>query len=278
MISSSTHASDLSCFAAALESARRDGLADAINDAPAAPPVTGAYPKEPAFFFSCDAKYAGMCFTLLTSISEHSPGVRCHVHLIDAAPDTESAAKNIPVNLSFTHERSGLTNQKAQWAYYNAVRFVRFAEALEHASGPLWIADVDALVTEDIRPLLSVTSDIAFRMRPGRSALNEQVSACLVQGSPASRDFFNHVSRFIRSRPLWWGIDQLALFSALALYQPDAELIGPNIAAVEADKPGMFWFTAGTAKKSLLRDDTPYAHEFRRVANNYVKLWASSQG
>ncbi len=176
MLSSPTHASDLSCFAAVIESARREGLADPINDAPEAAPVTGAYPKEPAFFFSCDAKYAGMCFTLLTSISEYSPGVRCHVHLIDAAPDTELAARNIPVELSFTHERSGLSEQKAQWAYYNAIRFVRFAEALEGASGPLWIADVDALVTGDIRPLLSVTSEVSFRMRPGRSALNEQVS------------------------------------------------------------------------------------------------------
>ena len=277
MLSSPTHASDLSSFAAVIEAARRDGLADAINDAPAANPVTGAYPKEPAFFFSCDAKYAGMCFTLLTSISEYSPGVRCHVHLIDAAPETELGARNIPVNLSFTQERSGLTDQKAQWAYYNAIRFVRFAEALEHNTGPLWIADVDAIVTGDIRPLLSVSSEVAFRMRPGRAPLNEQVGACLVQGSPASRDFFNHVSRFIRSRPMWWGIDQLALFSALARYQTDVELLGPDVAAVEADKPGLFWFTAGAAKKSLLQDDTQYAREFRRVANKYVSLRASSQ-
>lgn len=277
MLSSPTHAFDLSCFAAAIESARRDGLADAINDAPEVAPVIGAYPKEPSFFFSCDARYAGMCFTLLTSISEYSPGVRCHVHLIDADPNTESAARNIPVNLSFTHERSGLPDQKEQWAYYNAMRFVRFAEALEHANGPLWIADVDALVTGDMRPLLSVTSDVSFRMRPGRAPLNEQVSACLVQGSPASQDFFNHVSRFIRSRPLWWGVDQLALFSALVRYQPDVKLLGPDIAAVEADKPGLFWFTAGAAKKSLLKDDTPYAREFRRVANKYVSLPASSQ-
>jgi hypothetical protein len=32
---------------------------------------------------------------------------------------------------------------------------------------------------------------------------------------------------------------------------------------VDAERPGLFWYTAGAAKDSLLTDTTPYARSYR---------------
>jgi len=277
----STHVSDLAELAEAIDAGRRVGLGVIQQPAETALPVTGSYPAKPAFFFSCDGDYFKvLCLILLSSISGHSPGARCYVHLVDAPPGIEALAKPIPLEFTFTRESSGLESAEKQVRlnYYNAIRFVRIAEALEHNSGPLWIADVDALVTRDVRSLLDTKAALAMRMRPGRAALNEHASACLVLGTTASRDFFRHVSRFILSRPLFWGFDQFAHFSALIEHNPGLELLGPDIEGVEADKPGAFRFTAGGQKLTLLTDKTPYAREFRRTRDAYFYLLANSQG
>lgn len=268
------HATSLEEMSDAFKSAKGLDLGQAIE----ARPVEGDYPREPAFFFGCDADYfQSFCVPLLASIAEHSPGARCHIHLMDPRPGIESLASPLRLSLSFTREFTGLTDKQARWDYYNAFRFVRFAEALKTNPGPLWIADVDALATRDVRPLLRSSCPLALRMRPGRSEAHNHVSACLVLGTAESRPFFDYVSAFIRSRQLFWGIDQLALFAAYVALEPCVELIGPDLAGVEEDKPGIFWFTGSSSKLRLLKDDTPYAREFRRVAQNYLNLRASSQ-
>lgn len=271
-------------YAAAVALANKDyaraGFGGAIKNPAPAPPVEGEYPIEPAFFFSCDGSYfKDLCLPLLMSISEHSPGLRCHVHLVDAPEGIEGLSAVIKLNLSFTRESSGFADadQQTRRAYYHAIRFVRFAEALERNPGPLWIADVDAVVTRDVRPLLSEKAPLAMRMRAGRLNLSSQASACLVLGTARSLDFFRYVSRFLRGNPLFWGIDQFALFSAFVALKPEIALIGPDLAGVEVDQPGAFWFTAGKQKRTLITDETPYALEYRRVARAYLKLLADSK-
>jgi len=239
----------------------------------ALPPVEGQYPTEPAFFFSCDAPYfKSLCVPLLMTIAEQSPGVRCHVHLIDSPDEIRSLASKLPLEMTFTREESGLLNadKRDRWNYYNAVRFIRFAEALERNPGPLWISDVDALVTKDVRAMLSTKSPLAMRLRAGRLSPNEQASACLVLGTSRSVAFFQYVSRFLRAKPFFWGIDQFALFSAFVALRPELELIGPETAGVVDDAPGTFWYTAGANKLTLLKDETPYARAFRRAAQAYL--------
>lgn len=268
------HATSLEEMGDAFQSAK--GLE--LGSVAQARPVVGDYPREPSFFFGCDGVFfQSFCIPLLASIAEHSPGVRCHVHLMDAKPGIESLASPLRLSLSYTREQTGLTDKQARWDYYNAFRFVRFAEALSVNPGPLWIADVDGLATKDVRPLLRSTWPLALRMRPGRSEAHNHVSACLVLGTAESRPFFEYVSAFIRSRPLFWGIDQLALLAAYVALKPSVELIGPDLTGVEEDKPGMLWFTGSSSKLRLLTDDTPYALEFRRVAQNYLNLLASSR-
>lgn len=40
-----------------------------------------------------------------------------------------------------------------------------------------------------------------------------------------------------------------------------------DLASVVHDTPGLFWYTAGPAKQSLLTDDHSYAKAFRRYAS-----------
>ncbi len=232
------------------------------------PPVAGEYPTEPAFFFSCDEHYfSALCRPLLASIAEHSPGVRCHVHLIDCDSAIMELVKTFPLALSFTNEHSGLKHapDHVRWNYYNAIRYIRFADAMERIEGPLWVADVDALVTGDIRPMLRAGEKAALRVRPGQLDPWHQIVASLAMGTRSSRPYFRRVADIIKAeiQHAWWGVDQYAMFSALLDMKSDVSLLGPNLAD-HGDVPALFWFTTGSRKLSLAAADSPYARLHRR--------------
>ncbi|MCB2057597.1 MAG: hypothetical protein KDE30_06740 [Novosphingobium sp.] len=233
----------------------------------ALPKVQGGRPHGPSFFFVCDKNYFRLlCRPLLWSLAEHAPDLPVHLHIMD--PDQDPTKLGLPLQITWSYEQSGelIMRHKFRPAfYYGAARFIRFAEFLEQCDGPLVIADVDSLATGDVKPLLASDS-LAMRVRPGRLEPWNQYSACLVRGAKPSLPYFRRVADILRASmtQLWWGVDQYALFSAALASQPDITLIGPDLASVDANSPGLFWFTAGKAKTLLETSDSEYAKLFRR--------------
>lgn len=233
-------------------------------------PVSGAYPKGPALFLCCDVEYFNvMAMPLLRSISEKSPDIHVHVHIMT---DRESVKLSPPreLNISFSAENASdiIRNYGIDPdIYYGTMRFVRFAEALRSASESLCMLDVDALALRDLRPLFNISSSIAMRVRPGRIEPWHQFSACMIRAHPSAYPYFHHVSEIIKASMsrLWWGFDQYALFSAWIDQRPQIQLLGPDFVDVgEHDAEAMVWMTAGKKKRTLLIDQTPYALMFQR--------------
>lgn len=238
------------------------------------PPVSGRYPEGPALFLSADRRYLKFfCLPLLRSIADKSPSTAVHIHLMDKDADAARALlARIPLSMSFTYEDAAATAAALgihESLYCGTARFLRFAEALEHSGGPLWISDVDGIVTGDLRPLFALDAPLAMRVRAGRLEPFHQYSACLVMGTPAARPYFQRVAAIIKADlpTAWWGLDQYALFSAALALKPALTLLGPEIAAVTNTQSGLFWYTAGKAKTTLSSDQTPFAAAYRAYAN-----------
>lgn len=227
------------------------------------PPITGSYPTDSALFVCCDSDYfRNFGIVLLRSVAENSPGLRVHIHLMNPAESLMGFIAPLNLAVTLTHE----TCPKNK-IYYHAARLARFADALDICAGSLLMTDTDALVTGDIRPIIS--GALSLRVRPGRVSDSEHFSACFLRGDKSSRPYFQRASEIMQahlSAP-WWGLDQYALYAAWTEQRPHMELIGPDTASVDADEPGLFWFTAGQNKRTLLTDSTPYARLFQRYIN-----------
>lgn len=222
------------------------------------PPVVGSYPEDSAYFLCCDGTYfRNFGIVLLRSIADRSPGMRVHMHLMNPDMSLLRFVESLPLKLSLSHETCLPSNK-----YYHAIRLVRFADALAQCKGSLLMTDVDALAGRDITEV--VKGPLALRVRAGRLSPWNQFSACFIRGDATSRPYFRKVAEIVKATPLWWGMDQYALFSAWTALKPALELIGPKIASVIDSEPGVFWFTAGEAKKNLLTAPSAYAKLFQR--------------
>jgi len=249
----------------------RFGLAPATA-AEQLPPVHGSYPTAGGLFLSCDVKYfAKHTIPLLVSLSLHSNETPVHIHFFGSNPAGVAAVlSRIGLKSSLTHEdpRPYIERTRIEpLGYYGAARLVRFEEAISQTTSPLWMADVDALSTS---PLPKTTNPLALRVRPGRVEPWNQFSACLIKGSRASLPYFRRVSAILKADlpHAWWGMDQQALYSAWLALKPEIQLIGPDLASVVEDVPGVLWFTAGLSKTRLTTDDTPYARLFRAYSSS----------
>ncbi|MCA0201974.1 MAG: hypothetical protein LCH56_14270 [Proteobacteria bacterium] len=244
-------------------------FAETVPGEPVAlPPVAGAWPVGPAFFIGCDPLYLRQYgLPLLRSIAAHAPGAPVHVHVM--GQDCPSL-NGLHLQLTVTTEDPSPILRRGVDAkmYYHAARLVRFTEALRHGSGPLVMADADALVTADPRPVFSIPGDVTLRVRAGRIEPWHHFSACLIRGTSAALPYFESVADIIRrffNNP-FWGLDQYALFAAYIRAKPNLTLFGPDLAGVLDDAPGVFWFTAGAAKKDLASSETPFAKLYRRYS------------
>jgi len=221
------------------------------------PAITGDYPRDSALFVCCDGNYfRKFGIVLLRSVADHNPGLRVHIHLMNPDLSLMRFVEPLPLIVSVSHEICP-HNRK----YYHAARLIRFSEALERCNGSLLMTDTDALVTGSI----SLSGPLALRVRPGRIFPWNQFSACYIRGDASSRPYFRYVSdivKFSLSR-LWWGLDQHALLSGWVGLRPIIDLVGPHVASVENKTPGLFWYTAGTAKEGLLNEATPYGRLFQ---------------
>lgn len=224
------------------------------------PDVTGSYPSESAFFLCCDGIYfRKFGIVLLRSIAETSPGLRVHIHLMNPDPSLMQFVDPLKLTISLTTEVCPQNRE-----YYHAIRLIRFSEALKSCAGSLVMTDTDALATRAVE----LEGPLSLRVRAGRILPWNQFSACYIRGDANSRPYFERVAGIIKSAPLWWGVDQHALYSAWIALKPHIQLAGPETASVD-DTPGSFWFTAGPAKARLLSDTTQYAKLFQHyIAHN----------
>jgi tetratricopeptide (TPR) repeat protein len=233
------------------------------------PGVQYAYEQDfgdnPVIVISCDARYF-VQFTkpLILSLECQIPGCCVHVHIMDASADLlqeaiEWCSALDTVRCAFSIEDTGLSANDPNDAasYYHAIRFVRFVQLRERYSGPLWMIDADALANGNAERLLNSAADwdVVLRVRPGRLEPWNVVSAGLVGMGNTSEalDFFTYVATYVaqvwRQGRLPWGVDQMALYSALLRYEPKRlKLLGPSELDVDVHPDGLFWFLSGRNK------------------------------
>lgn len=232
------------------------------------PSVGGDWPAGPSFFVACDPIYLRLYgMPLLRSLASQSPGAPLHVHVMGQERPSFGDC-NLRVSVTWEDPSEILGAGVDAKSYFHAVRLIRFAEALRRSDAPLIMCDADALVMSDPTHLLSTSDEVGLRVRPGRIEPWNYFSACLVRGTPSALPYFDEVSDIIKTslKTPFWGLDQYALFAAYLHHRPPITLFGPDVAAVSADTPGTFWFTAGKAKDDLFKSETKYAQAYRRYA------------
>ena len=237
------------------------------------PPVQGEFPKERTLFLGCSGDFLReFGVPLLRSMADHGPGSPVHIHVMYHSDKILREVMGLGMNLRLSASYEDISpfvsaHPMERMQYYGAVRFIRFAEALEVNQDQLWICDVDSLFVSDPRRLFEIPGDVAIRVRPGRIPPWHQFSACLVKGTPASRSYFRSVAGILKATLTkgMWGFDQYALFSAWIAHKPNLTLLGPReIDIGDYDRSSLMWFTAGNKKKLLLVDQGPYPELFRR--------------
>lgn len=257
-------------FAAAALTAMRFGIGPPGPARIALPPVTGEYPKGPSFFLSCDQQYLlSYGLPLIRSMVAIDVNVPIHLHLMSNDWSVAKQLHGEGISVTVEDPTAVLAASKIDaFQYYGAARLIRFAEALEQASGALCMLDVDALAYGDPMEILEATGDIGLRVRPGRVEPWHQFSACMVLGRPGGAAYFRRAAEIIAGHlhAPFWGLDQYALFSAWVGQRPDLALFGPDRASVTGLDPGTIMFTAGKTKRTLATDDTLYARLFRQYA------------
>lgn len=232
------------------------------------PLVLGDRVPPHALFLACDVNYLRRyAIPLLLSIAAQSPGAAVHIHLIgtDVTPIAPALkSTGLRISTSYETETLGLALRSPP-SYFGILRLIRFCQAAIKSEGSLILADVDALVTGDIRGFIAAPT-AAIRVRAGRVQPWQQYSACLIKSSRETRPYFRRTLDILLDEleSAWWGMDQYALFSAAIGTKPAFNLIGPETASVVEDVPGLFWFTAGRNKLTLMNGDTPYAVCFRQ--------------
>ena len=164
-------------------------------------PVESIIPFEgyEGLYISCDEIYfVKFAYQLLRSIREQSD-VPVHIHLIagcskppiDAVglmSDDENLRSMKSVSISREWSLDFMNaNGIAPHDYFGAMRFVRFARAIEETGANLWLMDCDVLCNRNPRNMMAaVDQGLAIRVRPGRVQPWNQFSACLIKGTPGS--------------------------------------------------------------------------------------------
>ena len=260
------------------------------------PPIAHVKPATfsdgPIYFLSCDYGYwINFAGALVRSIVAAGPHAQIHLHVIDASPDQLSAITAFALTLegaafAITTEVSPFQGTPRAPEYYQAVRFVRFHQLLEHYRRPLCVMDVDGLMNRDVRTEIASRADcdIALRVQPGALEPWQRFYAGMVVVWPteAGRRYARLVAAFIvhfyREGYLPSGIDQFAL-SAVYRYlgtTGQAVRLEPFSGAVIddlSDPASCLWLQTGR-RKWLKKtgahddgDDSRYAQAFRRFSD-----------
>jgi hypothetical protein len=191
-------------------------------------------------FFACDGAYFrafGAHFLRSLERTTKTPATVC-CHLFDPDGSDERAAITELSALSHSSmlakEFTGRTGEAAR-SYYHAARFVRFAQVLQQCPrASAWLLDADILFNKAADPLFDTlrSADVCCLFLAARMEPHNLVAAGLVGIGPTNsgRAYIEHVARYLAwsvdNDGLFWGIDQAALFAALARRLAD----GPGLA------------------------------------------------
>jgi hypothetical protein len=252
-------------------------VADLPKPAVELPKVKLQWPKKASFFASADAFYLEIFApALIRSLAAAGCEAPLHIHFLGEGMAPIEQLKRIGYPITCTLEDPSRFIQKRGMdprSYYNAIRLIRFAEAVEASQEPLILLDIDCLATKNPQHLLHMPGEIALRLRAARWEPWNQFSACFVRGTPPAKSYFRKVADIVRGSIAtpWWGLDQYALFSAYLRQKPDVTCVGPDVADVEGTD-GIFCYIAGKRKNTLATDQTPYAILHRQFGGGLPRV------
>lgn len=222
----------------------------------------------PVIVVSSDYRYF-VHFTrpLVLSLERYAAGSCLHLHIMDASvqqlKDAVAWSTSLDtITCAISSEQTGLDRSDPENApaYYHAIRFIRFIQLTAIYRGNLWMIDADALANNNLDVLIGSKEDwdVALRVRPGRLEPWNVVSAGLVgmKDTLEAHAFYTYVAAYIaqvwRQGVLPWGIDQMAIYSALLRFDPKRlRLLMPDELDVDAQPDSIFWFLSGRSKALL---------------------------
>ncbi len=231
-----------------LDPAFHAGLPDAVQQAAMKLPpvlVTREIPPgaERAVLTCADYFYfQEFGWDLVESFAAHNgPDVCLALHVFDMTPEERSAvvrrlAGYPALAWSLSGEWTGLRGGETAKArgYYHAVRFIRYWQLLLGSSAAIWMVDADTIFKADVGFMFEVLAgrDVALYLMPGRFEVrNKVVASCIgAANTPAARDYLRgaagYIAHYYGEGRLSWGIDQVALFAALAMFSRPLRVVG----------------------------------------------------
>jgi tetratricopeptide (TPR) repeat protein len=244
-----------------LEAASDDelfGALPAVTDVVAMPAGDG-----PIYFVSCDYNYfLNFARPMLSSINTVSPQSNVHVHIIatgenDLGAVTAFCASLKQLRTAISVEIAPETTRE----YYHAIRFVRLYQYLQRYRQAMCILDVDALLHQDLRPILSSLGevDVGLTAHTGIWAPWNQFRAGVVALMPTlggvgyARLVAAYIAAFLRQKKVRWGVDQVALYAVYLFLAdqrraPRIKLLDGLMLDSECVDGGVIWCNSGTSK------------------------------
>jgi tetratricopeptide (TPR) repeat protein len=245
-------------------------------------PLLGDFPSvskdDVVAFFAADSTYFWRHgLVLLESIGRNSPGVKCHVHLVN--PDTsipdglQLIQALLPdLELSYSYEHVNFVGCSANHirAYYASIRFVRLDQVFSRSPATYLCVDADCIVRGDVVAdgSISQVRDVAIRLRyDERPNLSVAAGALVLRPTIAACKFIADVSSLIRStlesRDAVWFLDQIVLSQVVR------KLGGEQVEVTQLDMAYVDWFfrddsIVWTGKGKRKSEDFRYMGEVSR--------------
>jgi hypothetical protein len=255
------------------------------------PPLRGGVPtvesNDVVIFFVADNTYFWQYgLVLLGSLGRRSPGIKCHVHVINPDPRVPRAveiiARLLPdLGLSYSYEQvdfEGCSKVHIR-TYYASIRFVRLAEIFAQSPAIYLCLDADCIVRDDVAARVSALetelADVGVRMRYAEQPhLTVAAGAMMLRPTAAAAKFIDRVGALIRrtleARDAVWYIDQVVLSHVVR------ELGNRGVGVSQIDMTYIDWFfhdhsVIWTGKGERKSEDTRYLAEllqYRYLQNN----------
>jgi tetratricopeptide (TPR) repeat protein len=253
------------------------------------PPLLGdiptVAPNDVVVFLAVDNTYFWQhALVLLGSLGRHSPGIKCHVHVIN--PDlqvpraVEIIARMLPqIGLSYSYEQADFEGCSIAHirTYYASIRFVRLAEIFARSQATYFCLDADCIVRDDLAARVSPlqVADVGIRMRyDEKPHLTVAAGALMLRPTAAAAKFIERVGtligRTLEAREAVWFLDQVVLSHVLR------ELGDREVGVSQLDMAYIDWFfhdhsVIWTGKGKRKTEDTRYIAEllqYRYIQEN----------
>lgn len=178
------------------------------------------------------------------SFAKHNgPEIWLSLHIFDLTPEESAEVSRRlqaypSLRWGLSTEWTGLRGGEGPRAkeYYHAVRYLRFWQLLASRDASVWIVDTDTTFGGPVTGLFGYLggNDLALYLSPGRFEVRNKIMALSTgaANTQAARDYFRRVAGYVghyqNEGRLFWGIDQIALFAALAMIDamPPLRIVG----------------------------------------------------